>query len=65
MNFCLDGYGKNVPVIQSVIYCFGCEGKGGRRLNKFLAFMKGFTVSRFYPGGGGTLIYKLYGYVPL
>ena len=22
--------GKNVPVVQSVVYCFGCKGKGGK-----------------------------------
>ena len=52
MNLCPDWYGKNVPVIQSVVYCFGCEEKGrgrGRgggvkretRLSKFLDPKKG------------------------
>ena len=31
VNSCPDWYGKNVPVIQSVVYCFGCEGKGRGR----------------------------------
>ena len=30
-------YCKNVRVIQSFVYCFGCKGKGERRLNEFLA----------------------------
>ena len=39
-NLCkFDRYGKNVPVIQSAIYCFGCEEKGAGKgtLKKFLA----------------------------
>ena len=47
VNSCPDWYGKNVPVIPSVVYCFGCEGKGG--LNKVLALEGG-------GGGGGGLI---------
>ena len=29
VNLCPDWYIKKVLVIQSVVYCFGCEGKGG------------------------------------
>ena len=29
MNSCLDWYSVNVSKIQSVVYCFGCEGEGG------------------------------------
>ena len=28
-NSCPDCYGKNRPLVQSVVYCFGCEGKRG------------------------------------
>ena len=28
VNSCPEWYGKNALEIQSVVYCFGCEGKG-------------------------------------
>ena len=28
VNSYLDWYGKNVPVIQSALYCFGCKERG-------------------------------------
>ena len=29
-EFVSDWYGENLPVLQSIVYCFGCEGGEGR-----------------------------------
>ena len=34
INSCPDQYDKKLPIIQSVVYCFGCEEKGRERTVK-------------------------------
>ena len=31
VNSCPNWYGKNVPIMQTAVYIFGCEGKGQGR----------------------------------
>ena len=55
MNLRTSWYGKKLPIVQYIVYCFGYEGKGGwgRKTEGWLNNL--FRRGLLGRGGGGLL----------